>query len=480
MSENTYSLQVAKTGRAKCRVCKEPIDKDALKIVTELPQRENQDYAMSYSHHVHCFKLPRGLAAVSIEDFVEDYLTDGGDDSTGPLFPDKKVEVIALLEEAAVKKKGSKGKPKGGDAGGEQTILMRVQAAVKAQEVEEKEPPKKKVKKENGGKNDGDDEVQAMVPIYKKHHKKKTEELKDILRWNKQLLKGTKDFVLFKVVDGELHGRLGFCPLCQGNLKLNEDDLENVHCGGRYDEDTGTIQLCSFTAPRAGKKAAPRLVPFFLEEPSEEEKEAMETERAKIRGEQEGDLKYEDNQTAMELLNQAAGMKIDLQNKDGIQKAANAFLDLVKGKVDLPENRNSKMEVGRLMMSNNDKTPKEIMMAIFDKYGFVEAKAENAKTKVAAVQASCANPANAALILAFRECSGYYMKEGNRNAGSTYVKAIQTLTDLEEEVTAENAMSFSKGKTKLPNIGKGTAEKMKEFCETGTFSKLEEKRAAHA
>jgi DNA polymerase/3'-5' exonuclease PolX len=51
---------------------------------------------------------------------------------------------------------------------------------------------------------------------------------------------------------------------------------------------------------------------------------------------------------------------------------------------------------------------------------------------------------------------------------------------LEEEVTVENAMSFSKGKTKLRNIGKGTAEKMKEFCETGTFAKLEEKRAAHA
>jgi DNA polymerase/3'-5' exonuclease PolX len=51
---------------------------------------------------------------------------------------------------------------------------------------------------------------------------------------------------------------------------------------------------------------------------------------------------------------------------------------------------------------------------------------------------------------------------------------------LEEEVTAENALSFAKGKTKLRNIGKGTAEKMKEFCETGTFAKLEEKRAAHA
>jgi DNA polymerase/3'-5' exonuclease PolX len=41
-------------------------------------------------------------------------------------------------------------------------------------------------------------------------------------------------------------------------------------------------------------------------------------------------------------------------------------------------------------------------------------------------------------------------------------------------------VSFSKGKTKLPGIGKGSAEKMKEFCEKGTFEKLEEKRTAHA
>ncbi len=52
--------------------------------------------------------------------------------------------------------------------------------------------------------------------------------------------------------------------------------------------------------------------------------------------------------------------------------------------------------------------------------------------------------------------------------------------NLKEEVTETNAMGFSKGKTKLPNIGKSSAEKMLEFVTTGTFAKLEEKRAAHA
>jgi DNA polymerase/3'-5' exonuclease PolX len=38
-------------------------------------------------------------------------------------------------------------------------------------------------------------------------------------------------------------------------------------------------------------------------------------------------------------------------------------------------------------------------------------------------------------------------------------------------------MSFSKGKTKIPGVGATTAKKMKEFMESGTIEKLEEKRA---
>jgi DNA polymerase/3'-5' exonuclease PolX len=44
----------------------------------------------------------------------------------------------------------------------------------------------------------------------------------------------------------------------------------------------------------------------------------------------------------------------------------------------------------------------------------------------------------------------------------------------------DNAMSLSKGKNKVAGIGKGGAEKMKEFLETGSVAKLEEKRAANA
>lgn len=61
----------------------------------------------------------------------------------------------------------------------------------------------------------------------------------------------------------------------------------------------------------------------------------------------------------------------------------------------------------------------------------------------------------------------------------SYRKAATAIKGMKEEITADNAMSFSKGKTKVAGIGKGSAEKMKEFMETGTFQKLEEKRAFH-
>jgi DNA polymerase/3'-5' exonuclease PolX len=38
-------------------------------------------------------------------------------------------------------------------------------------------------------------------------------------------------------------------------------------------------------------------------------------------------------------------------------------------------------------------------------------------------------------------------------------------------------MGFSKGKMKIAGVGPTTAKKMKEFMESGTIEKLEEKRA---
>ncbi len=177
--------------------------------------------------------------------------------------PDKKEEVLGLLQQAAGAKKGAS-KKKGEE---EETIMTRLEAAARAEGDEaEAEPPKKKAKKK-ASLDDDEEEFQAMLSVYKKYHKTKVDVLKDILGWNFQIKSGAKPFVLFKVIDGQLHGRLGLCPLCQGDLKFEEGDYDKVHCRGRYDEDIGRVQQCHYTAPRIGSKAAHRLQPFYLEKP---------------------------------------------------------------------------------------------------------------------------------------------------------------------------------------------------------------------
>ena len=55
-------------------------------------------------------------------------------------------------------------------------------------------------------------------------------------------------------------------------------------------------------------------------------------------------------------------------------------------------------------------------------------------------------------------------------------KVCTAIQGLDFEITEDNVMGLSKGKNKVANIGKSSAEKMKEFLSTGTMQKLEEKR----
>lgn len=476
MSETSYSVQLAKTSRAKCKTCKEPIQKGELKIHVEAPLREGQSFAMSSSHKVSCFKIPRKLAAkgVGVEEFVEDYLMDDGTE----LLVMRKEEILGMLREAADKKK-TKAKTVKSENEGPANIMDRLKEAAKL--YEDNEPVKKKVKTEGSIE---ESEFIAMLSLYRKYNKRMTvAELKDILRWNKQIIGGTKAFVLFKVLDGELHGRLSTCPLCVGDLKYLEGDYDKIHCGGQYDEDIGRRIPCDYTSPRLANPESLRANPFYTEEPTEQEKEEMEKIREEAREGGGGVTKTADNPVAQKLLKAAKSLdgKLDFSTNAGRKQAVSKFVALVQGKVDLPQNRNPKMEIGKLIMAKcTEKSAEEIMQVIFDKYGFANVKEEKAAAKEAAAEAACAHPKNAALILALGECAKYYFAESNTNAALSYKKAITTLTQLEEEVTEDNALSFSKGKTKLPGIGKATAQKMLEFVKTGTFTKLEEKRLAHA
>jgi len=409
-----------------------------------------------------------------VEEFVLDYLMDDGE-----LLQDRKNEILAMLREAATKTKPKAKKTNSQDEG-PANIMDRLKEAAKLDDDDVDGPAKKKAKTKKRTKEE--DDFKAMLSVYRKRHKGKVAELKDILRWNGQIIGGTKAFVLFKVIDGELHGRLSLCPLCQGDLKYLEGDYDKIHCSGRYDEDIGRRIPCSYTTPQLANPESVRAHPFYIEEPTEEEKETMEKTREEVREGGGGVTKTADNPIAQELLKAAKSLdgKLDFSSNTGRKEAVAEFVALVKGKVDLPQNRNPKMEIGKLVMANcTDKSAEEIMQVIFDKYGFAHVKQEKAAAKEAAAEAACANPKNAAVILAFGECAKYYFAESNANAAISYKKAIATLTELKEEITEDNAISFSKGKTKLPGIGKATAQKMLEFVQTGTFAKLEEKREAH-
>jgi poly [ADP-ribose] polymerase len=56
---------------------------------------------------------------------------------------------------------------------------------------------------------------------------------------------------------------------------------------------------------------------------------------------------------------------------------------------------------------------------------------------------------------------------------------IAAVSKISFEITLDNAKGLGKGKTKVSNIGKGSADKIHEFLDTGTIGKLEEKREIH-
>jgi Poly(ADP-ribose) polymerase and DNA-Ligase Zn-finger region len=412
------SVKYAKTGRATCKnpKCQEKIDKDSIRITHET---EGGEYNFCKHYHVTCFKVPRKLISegVTVEDFVDEYLVDTSDQGDILTDPEKRA---AIKSKGVVKKKNPDGTFDDGPS-----LMERLKEAAKGwtppeptsdgdDDKDSKPPAAKKVKTDDGKPpssaggptKDAEADFQDMLGLYHKYSKMKVAELKDFLRWNKQIMKGGKEFVTFKVLDGELHGRLGLCPLCQGDLKFEEGDFDTVHCSGRYDEDWGRRIFCKYTVGRLDPKCT-RLTPWHTEKPSEEEMEEMTKAKEEARDEGEGG-DYVDQPTAVELLKAAEGLEIDLETDAGKKAAAAKYAELVEDKLDLPEGRNIKMEVGKLIMAQTEKSPKEIMQAIITKFGIKEAKDAKSAKKEEAAESACANPKNAKLILAFRECSKYY------------------------------------------------------------------------
>ena len=227
----------------------EQIVKDGLRIVAVAPAKGDDSYEMKYNYHPECFNLPRkystGAGKMSAAEFVAEILQD----ESREILPDLTEK---LAKDIAGKHRGAAGAAGGGAADADGKKISPIAAVKEAHAARvQGEPVAKKAKKEEGG--GGVDP--RLVDSYDAHHKEKIDELKDVLRWNRQHLTGTKDVLLQRIMDGEVHGRLPLCPVDGGRLKLS-DDSHTVSCAGTFDEATQTRLDCSYRvtasdAPRA-------------------------------------------------------------------------------------------------------------------------------------------------------------------------------------------------------------------------------------
>lgn len=392
----TYTIEKAKSGRAKCKVCKEPIAKGDLRILTST---NNGEYDLTHSTHLACFKIPRKLQC-SAKDFVREHLMDSTEEQV--LSTDFIEVVEAKIEMATSTPKKKKAKQQQGE---DNTLMGRIKQAALDMAVNEEgiDGPAKKKQKIEHVENDFDLLVAEYCEIASAKPKVTVATLKDYLRWNRQVLKGTKDFVLFKVLDGKVNGRLGHCELCGGKLKMDEEKEEMIICSGQFDEAANVRIPCAFSDHRLSPKV-PRK-PFFTVKPTEEEEQEMD----QLKEQAANGPSLDGNPVAQEILAEAEKMDWKIRGHEDVRSATEKVLKLVEGKVALPE-ENAMKVVGPMVLANMDKTPKELAQMVMDRFGFAEAKQAKAEETEAVAQSLCAFKKNAGIFLAFQELAQLYFK----------------------------------------------------------------------
>jgi hypothetical protein len=167
------------------------------------------------------------------------------DSSCGEILPAMAEELAVNIGEKIVKAKA---------APAEKTSMTELNDAYVARQLEQeegKEPASKKLKTVDP----------ARLYAYGKYQDMKVAGLGDILQWNHQYKTGNKDYLMEKVIDGEVYGRLAQCPVCSSKLKLTEGTV--VVCIGPFDEDTQRKMQCAYQAKPSD---APRWKPWYVQD----------------------------------------------------------------------------------------------------------------------------------------------------------------------------------------------------------------------
>lgn len=473
-----YHIEEAKSGRAKCKKCKGAIAKGELRIGTTTERDMGGDtVCMTSWTRVSCFALPRNLKreGATPSSFVEEDL----DDPNGVLDNEEiREKVIADITSASGSGGGSVKKKKvKGEEIEENPFIARIKrnAEVLSKEDED-EPPSKRIKKAE----------RKEVKLYERFKKMTIEELKDFMRWNRQIVGGTKALLVLKCLDGALRGRLGRCPMCaRSHLKIDNPNSQVAVCTGYYDEDAGMrVAACTAVSLPLEDKA-PRLQPWFTQEPSEEEKQKLDEldEQAKsgkiVDGTEGTSTSSSHKQEVSKMLEQAKKVSMKVGNKAELKETAAALLEIsVKGGLNLPSEGGIK-QVGRVVVANSRvKCASEIMQLLVDEFGFAADEAKAAKASTAAVKSICTVAENAGCYQMLDEFCTLTRKAGDFRKANAYKTSAQAVASLSFAVTVDNALKLGKaGKLKTPGIGKSTAEKLLEFVETGKVEKLEDLRA---
>jgi len=318
----------------------------------------------------------------------------------------------------------------------------------------------------------------SELDAYERYGKLKADDLKDILRWNDQKLAGKKETLVLKVMDCAMHGRLSRCNDCGGKVELKTMDekgeqLEEpyVHyCKGNFNEDVQAFVQCGLTFKN------PTRLPFISKKPSDEESETISAENKAAYEAGQGKFSQEKGGKLTSNINFD---DLDLSTMGDKKEASSRLLQACRdSNIKLPaDDSEARPLVGKLFLQNPGATPNELLNLCAADFGI--AKTVEQETAVGDnYAASCKVAENGPIYGCLSQLASFYYKEGNANAGNTYKKAMKAISELEYLITSENALGLGKNKTKVKDIGKGTAEKMKEFMDTGKIQKLEEKKAA--
>uniref|UniRef100_A0A7S1B6B7 PARP-type domain-containing protein n=1 Tax=Corethron hystrix TaxID=216773 RepID=A0A7S1B6B7_9STRA len=420
MTNAKYHIEKAKSGRATCKKCKLKIGKGEIRIGET---RKGEDFDMVSWKHAKCFTMGRKLVAstsppLTVEKFLEDVIGDPDN-----LLEDEDMFKTVLGDMLDAKSSGV-GKRKRAlvrDVTDGDTGIMDVAREIyaKLKKSQRIEPKKKRKKRNDDGEEEEDtsedateairNEVQSLSDSDRKiveyfifYNDMTSDELKSFLRWNFQMLSGTKDILVERCVDGEQNGRLGTCPTCEGGrIKLREG-AEKVYCNGYYDEDVGSRISCFYEDDVVN---AARELPWFMEEPSEEVIEAITTARK--------NPNLAKNESAVEESSSSfANLALDLKSKVGVKKAASQILEICRAKnVDLPDDeKKATVRIGRILVQNKSIiSGKEIFKIIVSEFGLKQSKEEKFKAKKSAGE-GCEVAENGPLFLAIKELSDLYFK----------------------------------------------------------------------